>query len=188
MRLFVAVDLDEPARAAIAAEQRRLAAALGERCAAVRWARPEHLHLTLVFLADAPDARVPDLVAALHSAADRQPFPLVFENLGVFPAHGAPRAVWVGVTGGEAELRAVQREVADRVERAGIAVEPRPFTPHLTLGRTMAARPADRGLVLAAARRGAVARVSVDHATLYLSRPDSGGPRYAELARVNLTA
>jgi RNA 2',3'-cyclic 3'-phosphodiesterase len=188
MRLFVAIDLDERARRAIAAEQTRLAEAMGVRRAAVRWARPEHLHLTLVFVADAPDARLPDLVAALSAAMNRKPFSLVLGSLGVFPSRGAPRAVWLGVTGGEPELRAVQREVADRIERVGIALEPRPFAPHLTLGRSKASRPSDRGLMLAAASSGVIARVRVDHATLYLSRPTSEGPRYTELARVNLTA
>jgi 2'-5' RNA ligase len=188
MRLFVAIDLDERARAAVVTEQARLAEAMGERRAAVRWARPEHLHLTLVFLADAPDARLPDLVAALSAAMNRKPFSLVFGSLGAFPARGAPRAIWIGVAGGEAELCAVQREVAERVEAVGIALEPRPFAPHLTLGRSKAARPSDRGLMLAAAPNGVIARVRVDHATLYLSRPTSEGPHYTELARVNLTA
>jgi len=188
MRLFVAIDLDGAARAAVATEQRRLAAAMGERRAAVRWARPEHLHVTLVFLADVPDARLPEIVAAVGADLDREPFDLVFAGIGVFPPHGAPRAVWVGVGGGEGALRAVQREVTDRIARLGIPLEPRPFAPHLTLGRMRALRPSDRTLVLAGARGDRVASVVVDHATLYLSRPSSEGPRYTELARVTLTA
>jgi len=188
MRLFIAVDLDEPARPLVVAEQTRLAGAMGERRTAVRWARPEHLHLTLVFLADVPEASVPGLVGALSQVTDRAPFSLALQGLGVFPERGAPRSVWVGVGGGETELRAVQREVADRVERVGIALEPRGFAPHLTLGRSRVARPSDRGLILGAARSGAVARVRVDHTTLYQSRPTPEGPRYTELARVNLTA
>ena len=57
MRLFIAVDLDDTARAAIAAEQKRVAAALGDARSAMKWVKPEHMHLTLVFLGEVSDPR-----------------------------------------------------------------------------------------------------------------------------------
>ena len=55
MRLFIAIDLDDGARAAIADEQRRLKAAFDDSRSAIKWVRPEQMHLTLVFLGEVPD-------------------------------------------------------------------------------------------------------------------------------------
>jgi len=188
MRLFVAVDLPEPARRAVAAEQRRIATALGRAATPVRWVRPEQMHLTLVFLGDVDEASVPALVGAISRDVGAPPFDIVLSGTGVFPARGAPRAVWVGV--GDGALAALQKDMAERVARMGIPLEARPFHPHLTLGRWRAARLSDRVRALAAARPEAVALVRVDHATLYQSHlsPERGeGPACTALARANLT-
>ncbi len=57
MRLFVAIDLSDEARAAAAAEQKRLAAALGGGRSSLRWVKPDQLHLTLAFLGEVDEAR-----------------------------------------------------------------------------------------------------------------------------------
>ena len=90
-RLFVAVDLDEPARAMIAAEQRRLAQAIGGSGRAVRWVSPEHMHLTLVFLGEVVEASAARVTDAVGGDLDVRPFLVVFAGLGVFPPRGAPR-------------------------------------------------------------------------------------------------
>ena len=56
MRLFVAVDLDENARWAIAAEQKRLMATRAGSSKSLRWVRPEQMHLTLVFVGNVDEA------------------------------------------------------------------------------------------------------------------------------------
>ena len=45
MRLFIAVDLSEDAREAIAAEQKRIAAALGGTRTSVKWVKAEHMRI-----------------------------------------------------------------------------------------------------------------------------------------------
>jgi 2'-5' RNA ligase len=187
MRLFVAVDLDATARSAIAAEQKRVAEALGDARSSVKWVKPDHMHLTLVFLGEVPDATAPAVVEAINRPVAGRPFAIVFQELGVFPSHGGPRALWIGVADGAGDLTELQRTLAQRVADLGIALESRPFHPHLTLGRWRQSRPSDRRRVLAAARPGAIARVAVSGATLYHSRISSAGPTYTALARANLT-
>ena len=187
MRLFVAVDLDDAARAAIAAEQKRVAAALGDARSSVKWVRPDHMHLTLAFLGEVSDAQAPAIVDAVSRPVARPPFGITFQGLGVFPNHGGPRALWVGITDGAAELSDLQREIAGRVTDAGSALESRPFHPHLTLGRWRQSRPSDRRRVMAASRPDAIARVAVPMATLYQSRISSAGPTYTSLARATLS-
>lgn len=187
MRLFVAVDLDSEARSAIeAARIDRLRAA--RDVSPIRWVQPAQMHLTLVFIGDADDARAAALVAAIDRPVRLPPFELVFGGFGVFPPRGAPRAIWIGVSEGEAGLRALQREIAGRVAGTGAPLESRPFSPHLTLGRWKQSRSSDRGRVLGGAPACALARLRIDHATLYRSQVSSQGPTYTALARANLTA
>ena len=65
MRLFVAVDLDDAARTAIAAEQKRVAAAMDDARSSVTWVKPDRMHLTLVFLGEVSDAHAPAIVDAV---------------------------------------------------------------------------------------------------------------------------
>jgi 2'-5' RNA ligase len=187
MRLFVAVDLSDEPRQSMAAQQKRIAAVLADRQSSLKWVGPEHMHLTLVFLGNVDDAHGPAVVDAIGRDVDAAPFDIVFDRVGAFPPRGAPRVLWAGVTQGAAELVALQREVRQRAAALGIALEERPFHPHLTLGRWRESRPQDRERALAAALPDAIARVRVRRATLYESRLSRSGPTYTALAHANLT-
>ena len=186
MRLFVAVDLSDDARQAIAAEQKRIALALAEAKTRLKWVQSEHLHLTLVFLGEVEDARVPPVTDAVGCDVDAPPFDVTFSGAGVFPPHRAPRALWIGITAGVAELTALQKELARRVAGTGVELDGRPFSPHLTLGRWRTSRSSDGRRALAAAAQGAIARMRVAAATLYQSQLSSSGPTYTARARANL--
>jgi 2'-5' RNA ligase len=185
MRLFVAIDLDEEAREAIGAEQRRLAQAFGPDCT-LKWTRPADMHLTLAFLGEIDQSRGAVVVEALRADVAAAPFIIAFARLGIFPPHGAPSVLWLGVGAGGREVIAVQRVIADRLERAGVTLEHRRYHPHLTLARWRRARGADRERVMAADRETEVARVSVGSVTLYQSHLSSAGPSYTALARARL--
>src|SRR6185503_17382143 len=100
MRLFVAVDLDDAARTAIAAEQKRVASAMGDARSSVTWVKPDRMHLTLVFLGEVSDAHAFAIVDAVSRPVAAPPFRITYQGLGVFPSHGGPRALWVGITDG----------------------------------------------------------------------------------------
>src|SRR5689334_23708597 len=103
MRLFVAVDLDDAARAAIALEQKRLTAR-GE-LGSLRLVRPDHIHLTLVFLGEVAADRAAAIVDAIAAPISQAPFDVTFGGVGMFPERGAPRTLWLGVSTGATELR-----------------------------------------------------------------------------------
>ena len=153
----------------------------------VKTVDPAHMHLTLAFLGEIAEPAVPPIVATLSQNIDVRPFAAEFQGLGVFPPRGAPRVLWLGVEEGADEIVEVQREVARRLEGHGVVLERRPFHPHLTLARWRASHPADRERALSAGSRAAVARVSVDHVTLYQSRLSAAGPAYTALTRATLT-
>jgi 2'-5' RNA ligase len=186
VRLFTAIDLDDGARDAVARLQRRLAERLsGDQ--SLKWVDPSRMHLTLVFLGDVADARVPAIVASLSSPIDAPRFAIAFQGLGVFPPRGAPRVLWLGVAQGGAALATVHGHVATRLESLGVALEDRAFHPHLTLGRWRDSRPSDRARALAAGISGPIAPLGVDSIALYQSRLSSAGSTYTALARATLT-
>jgi 2'-5' RNA ligase len=184
MRLFVAIDLDEAARAAVGEEQKRLMRRAG-RDKSIRWARPEQMHVTLVFVGHVDAARGAEIRAAMNDPIAVAPFAMVFARLGVFPPHGAPTVLWLGVGEGERQAVDVQRRVAERLERCGVPRERRPFHPHLTLARWRTARPSDRRIVEADSGV-VVATVNVPSVTLYESRLSSAGSTYTALTRAPL--
>jgi 2'-5' RNA ligase len=105
----------------------------------------------------------------------------------MFPSAGAPRVLWLGVTSGASEVVGVQREVATRVTRLGLALERRPFHPHLTLARWRTSRPSDRRHVDLAEWAHEVARIEVRQVSLIRSRLSPDGPTYASLAQGSLS-
>ena len=189
MRLFTAIELNEDARQAIAAEQKRIAGVLGRGAAApLKWIRPEHMHLTLVFLGEIEEAQTPAVIDAMGEDIDEAaPFPIVFAGLGLFPPRRAPRVLWLGLSTGATEAIELQRHVAERLSPTGVAIEERAFHPHLTLARWREARNADRPRIAAADHGAEITRIDVGAVTLYESRLSSSGPAYTVLARAGLT-
>lgn len=111
------------------------ARALRERSFPVRWVPPENVHLTLKFLGEVPDERVPDLAPAVDGvAAGLAAFDMVITDFGAFPSLRRPQVVWVGVELSPT-LGALQMGIEDAMARLGFPKEKRPFHPHLTLGR-----------------------------------------------------
>jgi 2'-5' RNA ligase len=198
MRLFVAIELTEAARSAIAAEQQRIAQTIGSD--APRFVRPEQMHLTLAFIGDTTDDRAASIVAAAAADIPRPPFCLGFGGPGVFPPHGAPRVLWLGVVGGGPDVIELQAVVALRLQTAGVLLEDRRFHPHLTLARWRS--PSTRSMGRAARGKGGhgsfnmlhddqatpkvVASMDVVRVTLFQSRLSPAGSIHTALAHGHL--
>ncbi len=130
MRLFVALELPASHRASLTEVCER-----GRR-GGVRWVPAENVHLTLKFLGEVDEARIPKIEEALASVAARaRPFPLSLAGCGCFPNVRAPRVVWLGLAEGAGEAQALAGAVEDALRPVGFAPERRPFKPHLTIGR-----------------------------------------------------
>jgi 2'-5' RNA ligase len=187
MRLFIAIELDDGARQAIASLQTRLKAALGDERSTLKWIRPDHVHLTLAFLGEIDDGLAGSVVEAIGQPVRTERFAIAFGGLGMFPSAGAPRVLWLGLTAGASEVIGVQREVAARITRLGIALERRPFHPHLTLARWRTSRISDRRLVMTADPAHEIAAVEVHAVSLIHSRLSPAGPTYISLSRGSLS-
>ena len=182
MRAFVAIDLAEEVRAALAREQSRLKVACGHD-RDLRWTRPEGLHLTLKFLGEIETAQATSVTAALQALGQSGAFRVEAKGFGYFPDARRPRVLWVGL-----EVPAALGELAGRVEAAlekvGFAREDRPFKPHLTLARFE--RPHAKPALTAAiggSSGGSFGSFEVSEFFLFESQLRPGGAKYFKLAR-----
>jgi RNA 2',3'-cyclic 3'-phosphodiesterase len=131
VRLFVALNLPDGVRRALWAA----AAPVRELGLPIKWVRPEGIHVTLKFLGEVPDAREPELRAALaRAAAGGHALPLVVGGFGAFPGLERPRVIWAGLEPDPA-LEGLHHRVEQAFVPLGFPPEGRPFRPHVTLGR-----------------------------------------------------
>ena len=101
----------------------------------------EKIHLTLKFLGDVAGDELDEIKQALQPIRrSHDPFEVSTSTFGAFPSERKPRILWAGVEEGKEHLRAVVEDVETLLEPAGFERETRPYTPHLTLGRTRARR------------------------------------------------
>lgn len=134
-RCFVALAVGETATAALRDLHQRLARTTPRH--AVRWTPPDQWHLTLHFLGEVPADRIAGLERSLRSSlVGARGFSLHLEGLGAFPSPRAPRVLWVGLGGDLPGLQDVRQRVVQACAGFGEPADPRPFHPHLTLGRT----------------------------------------------------
>jgi 2'-5' RNA ligase len=177
IRSFVAIELSEEAIVALDRLQRELKKQAPPN--AVRWSRPESIHLTLQFLGDVAPERIGAVSEALAGVCVGQvPFVIEMQGLGVFPNPRRPRVVWVGISEPSGALAALQKGVSQVLEPLGFEPEQRPFTPHLTLGRASRRASArelvELGELITHFETGVLSRVMVDRIILMRSdlKPD----------------
>ena len=186
MRCFVAVDVPAEVRMRVAALASRLRRALPR--ADVRWSPTEQLHVTLKFLGEVPDARVPAIEQALRAVAAAQaPLSLVAAGAGGFPNASRPRVLYVGILGQIDDLVRLAGAVEGALEAAGFPRESRAFRGHLTIGRVRTPRPvAGRAAALGNEVGAAAGTWIADEIVLYRSRLHPSGAIHEPVARLTL--
>jgi 2'-5' RNA ligase len=189
IRSFVAIELSDQAREALAELQGNLKAQVPPK--AVRWTRPESIHLTLQFLGDVAPDKVEAIAEALREVgAGQAPFTFQLKELGVFPNAGRPRVMWVGVAEPSGALVALQKGVTQALEPLGFEPEKRPYSPHLTIGRAdrRAGRQdlAEVGELVTGSEVGILGQVHVERMVLMKSDLQPGGAVYTPLAVIPL--
>ncbi len=169
----------------------------------MRWIPSRNLHLTLKFLGDVENRRVPELCSAVQRAAealecdpnetnrsDRSHDENIvavaaFElaGLGCFPHGGKARVVWAGVRPRGPGVLSCYNALESEFTELGFVPEARRFSPHITLARV-------RGSGDVAALRTAVETQDFvgpqqrpSELVLFESSPTPSGVEYLALAR-----
>lgn len=211
MKLFFAIEPDDPCRSELLRLQAALRAATcgegAEPPPGITWSPREQLHVTLQYLGTVVDP-APVVAAARAAFAGHAPFELGLGALGSF-GDSAPRVVWAGLAGeGTARLQALQVALAARLAPLGLVPDQDEYRPHFTLarvrgesgsskGRSKRKPPAATSVRKEGARALAVAMASaaapcagafrVAEVVLFESRQAGGGVVYIPLERLPLS-
>ena len=179
MRAFVAIDLPDPIRAALAEAQQGFRSV----CSDARWTRPEGIHLTLKFLGEISDVQAGQVVEALAQIGPFDPFSVEVSGFGFFPQAQRPRVFWAGVVAPQA-LAELAARVESHAESLGFARENRAFSPHLTLARFQVPRP-QPALLEAVADRAtpSLGSLEVSEFFLFESKLSPLGAQYRKIMR-----
>jgi RNA 2',3'-cyclic 3'-phosphodiesterase len=131
LRLFLAVDVPDEVRDALASSVAPLRSAIP----GARWAPPENWHVTLKFLGSVYP-RLSGWVReqAAAAAAESEPFLSAMAGLGAFPSPRRARVLWAGLDDPEGRLTALAGSLDHLLERE-FPPEQRPFSAHLTVAR-----------------------------------------------------
>lgn len=184
MRTFIAINLDPHLKKTLEEFIHRLRSRGGD----IRWVNPAGMHLTLKFLGETSEEKVAAVKESLSGTAHRYvPFCLRLSGTGTFPGgQRAPRVLWVGFEE-SSSLKSLQAEVEREMEKLGFPSEPRPFHPHLTLGRVK--NPSGLGPLLREFekdRTTVFGEMEVSRLTFFQSLLQPSGAQYIILAELPL--
>lgn len=127
-RLFIALDLPDAAKTALAALQMPMQGAA--------WVKPAGFHITLKFLGDGNDEARLEAAKVALARVKAAGFDYELRDVGRFPPgqKQAARVLWVAIQAPD-ELDMLAKKVDAAMVDTGFAPENRAFSPHITLAR-----------------------------------------------------
>jgi 2'-5' RNA ligase len=187
VRVFVAVDPG----ADLLEKVEALLKELTPRAPSAKWVEPGGLHITIAFLGEIAEERLPLVTAAAETAAAlHRPLTLRIAKGGIFGTRRRPRVLWLGASGAVDALAAVRRDLEQALAvSAGYTPEEGPFDPHLTLARSRDPR-GDPALEACAQAIEEVdfGETKIRELVVYKSDLGPKGAKYTALARAPLEA
>jgi len=135
MRLFIAINFDEEVKSRFLTVQDRIRKADSRG----KFPPKENFHITLVFLGETPEERLPVIRDAMVQAASSggKPVPafeISFNKTGFFK-RGVKELWWLGMDAKNNRLESVQKNLTAELLARNCVFDARPFSAHITLGR-----------------------------------------------------
>lgn len=182
MRLFTAIDLPDDVVHNLEGLLVRLRPA-----ARIKWSQAANLHVTIRFIGEWPEARLPELKAALAGLPAQAAITIEVSKVGFFPNPHSPRVFWAGIQASP-DLASLAAETDRALEPLGLPPEKRAYSPHLTLARIKEPVPLQK------LRETIAALPALDFGSfaagqffLYQSRLSPSGSVYTKLAEFPLS-
>lgn len=177
-RVFLAIPLDDITRSAMSS------LSIPERDA-LRRVRADELHVTLHFLGEVPDSRLQDLRSSLRQLRAAS-FTLRFCGAGRFGSNNRSEILWAGVVQNPL-LVELHTLIGHCLQTLNMAVEDRPYSPHLTIARMKTRSPeiAEQFIRMNSTFQRTM---PVDQFCLFRSCPNTSGCRYQIIESFPLSA
>ena len=187
MRTFLAIPLPKETKDLLSRIQEQLKTSKAD----VKWVEPQNIHLTLKFLGEINEEQLNKISAIVEETAKNfAPFTVGINSIGAFPRITAARVIWAGIDKGDAEVKKIAADLEEKIALIGIPKEERPFSTHITIGRTRSGLNLDK---LAKALQGMSVltaeyrqEFAVNRITLFRSTLSAHGPVYAPLKEAAL--
>lgn len=183
MRSFIAIELHEKVKSALAALQQELK----EHRTDIKWVKPDNIHLTLKFLGNIKEEKAENIIKKMEKVCCcYNPFPLEIKDIGMFHCLKSPRVLWVG-TRDSGVLQRLQKDIDSEMASIGFEPEKRKFTAHLTLGRFRSRFATDRFLrTIKLHEKDRFGEVNVRFLSLMKSDLHPEGARYTRITEISL--
>ncbi|MCC7304997.1 MAG: RNA 2',3'-cyclic phosphodiesterase [Alphaproteobacteria bacterium] len=140
-----------------------------------RWSHPDDLHITLRFIGDVDESRLPEIEETLEHVRVK-PFTIVAKGLDIF-ARKKQKILYIPIESRRAVTN-LSAEVTERLNKTDFEFPLDVYTPHITLARL--SDPA--GLRDYVYRNAGFIRLEWKAESFFLFRsadPDAGGKRYS---------
>jgi len=132
LRSFIAIEIPELVKREISDKTLTL---LEKHRPSLRWVPAEKMHLTIKFLGDFPESKIPLLSQSLALKCREYPVSeIMVSGVGCFPKMSRPAVIWIGLKM-PVSLNNLQVQIEKAAASFGIPVEKKPFSPHLTIAR-----------------------------------------------------
>jgi 2'-5' RNA ligase len=176
MRLFTGIDLPNDVRERLDVLITHL-----RGTAHIKWSPAYNLHITTKFIGEWPAERLDELIDRLHQVPRENRIDICVQGVGWFPDPRRPRVFWAGIQASPS-LEKLARDTEQTLAEIGVAVENRPFSPHLTLARIKDPVPL-HGLQKAVSELKSTdfGRFTAPSFYLYRSQLGAGGSVYTKL-------
>lgn len=184
MRCFIAINLDDAVKAALAKIQGKFRDLPGK----VSWTNSDQMHLTLKFLGELPDDKIDQAAKLLEQCAGQVgTFDFTIAGLGAFPPGDRQlRVLWVGIDA-PPELIKLNELCEQAFDELGVPAEKREFKPHLTIARIRQTKQPDTFRRVIAENKDFVAGTqSAEKVVLYASELEPTGAIHTPLATIAL--
>ncbi len=185
IRSFIAIELPQEHCRALQRVVRQLARDWPQ----YRWGSTDQLHLTVNFLGDVRDDRIPQVCEQVRDVAARHTdFELSFSTLGAFPKTSRPRILWAGIEQGQSEMSQIHYQIAEALQDLCREQDRKRFSPHVTLGRIRRNQrwPDEMISLLEQAEPLQVPPLCVSHLTVFASHLETTGPVYTVMDQAQL--
>jgi RNA 2',3'-cyclic 3'-phosphodiesterase len=184
IRIFFAIDLPPKAKEKIGSYISVLKKK--SKSHAIRWTKPENLHITLQFLAEVKTEHLKKLIENVraHMADAIKHSAMTVGSVKLFPNPYRPRVIVLEMMPQEA-LTNLSTLIGHGIKASDYEVESRPFRGHLTLGRIKHAQGVNLSF-LSELPIPDVEVIEVNEVLIYRSEPQPEGSKYTVLEKIEL--
>jgi 2'-5' RNA ligase len=187
MRTFIAIELPQEIKDYLANLENQLKTSQAD----VKWVEPKNIHLTLKFLGEIDEKKLEKTEKIIEEVTkETNTFPIRLSSVGAFPKINYPRVIWVGIDKGDNETKEIAEALEEKIAKIGIPKEDRPFSSHITIGRTRSSKNREKLVQnlneLASSFGQENLEFSATKITLFKSTLTPKGPIYEILKEVKL--